>query len=239
MKRMRQVTGQVMFYPPASEVSREVASLTERKNPHTPVYGVKEFVCLSVHLWLTLNPIISGLAEQNGQKNLGHLWQKRMSQIFLFVHKVHLYLIDKLAHNTGCYQLPDAAAPKCAQRYSLPSFVIPGCARFSRCRSQQRVEITENYFTKLCLYIMLLISDSYQARNGNGMMFGINGFKPPGINEFNGFKQSGMNEFKSNPMARMPLRSSLSSPVGDLGDYMQIRYFLLLFHCNTCHPPVV
>ena len=35
-------------YPPASEASREVANLTERKNPHTPVYGVKEFVCLSV-----------------------------------------------------------------------------------------------------------------------------------------------------------------------------------------------
>ena len=25
-------------YPPASEASREVANLTERKNPHTPVY---------------------------------------------------------------------------------------------------------------------------------------------------------------------------------------------------------
>ena len=35
---------------PASEASREVANLTERKNLHTPVYGVKEFVCLSVHL---------------------------------------------------------------------------------------------------------------------------------------------------------------------------------------------
>ena len=34
--------------PPASEASREVANLTERKNTHTPVYGVKEFVCLSV-----------------------------------------------------------------------------------------------------------------------------------------------------------------------------------------------
>ena len=31
-------------YPPASEASREVANLTERKNPHAPVYGVKEFV---------------------------------------------------------------------------------------------------------------------------------------------------------------------------------------------------
>ena len=37
-----------MIYPPASEASREVANLTWRKNPHTPVYGVKEFFCLSV-----------------------------------------------------------------------------------------------------------------------------------------------------------------------------------------------
>ena len=35
------------FYPPANKVSREVANLTERKNPNTPVFGVKEFVCLS------------------------------------------------------------------------------------------------------------------------------------------------------------------------------------------------
>ena len=33
-----------------SEASREVANLTERKNPHPPVYGVKESVCLSVCL---------------------------------------------------------------------------------------------------------------------------------------------------------------------------------------------
>ena len=36
------------LYPPESKVSKEEANLTERKNPHTPVYGVKEFVCLSV-----------------------------------------------------------------------------------------------------------------------------------------------------------------------------------------------
>ena len=29
-------------YPPASKASREEANLTERKNPHTPLYGVKE-----------------------------------------------------------------------------------------------------------------------------------------------------------------------------------------------------
>ena len=39
-----------LVHPPASEVSREVANLTERKNQHTPIYGVKEFVCLPVCL---------------------------------------------------------------------------------------------------------------------------------------------------------------------------------------------
>ena len=37
-------------YPPVSEASKEVANLTEGKNPHAPVYGVKECVCLSVCL---------------------------------------------------------------------------------------------------------------------------------------------------------------------------------------------
>ena len=36
------------IYPPASEASKDLAHLTERKNPHTPVYDVKEFVSLSV-----------------------------------------------------------------------------------------------------------------------------------------------------------------------------------------------
>ena len=35
-------------YPPVSEASREVANLTLRKNPHTPVNGVKEFFCLQI-----------------------------------------------------------------------------------------------------------------------------------------------------------------------------------------------
>ena len=43
----------ITSYPPASEASREVANLTWRKNPHPPVYGVKEFVCLSVCLSVT------------------------------------------------------------------------------------------------------------------------------------------------------------------------------------------
>ena len=39
------------IYPPASEVSREVANLTERKYPHTPIYGVKEFVSKTSGPW--------------------------------------------------------------------------------------------------------------------------------------------------------------------------------------------
>ena len=38
----------VPYHPPANEQSREVANFTEKNYQHTPVYGVKEFVCLSV-----------------------------------------------------------------------------------------------------------------------------------------------------------------------------------------------
>ena len=59
----------IFFYIPLqAKPVKEVANLTQRKNLHTPVYGVEEFVCLSVCLWQTLTPIISGLAEQNGLK---------------------------------------------------------------------------------------------------------------------------------------------------------------------------
>ena len=48
--KVLQRKGEANYYPnpPASKASGEVANLTERKNPHAPVYGVKEFVCLSV-----------------------------------------------------------------------------------------------------------------------------------------------------------------------------------------------
>ena len=42
------VTRLLLALSPASEASKEVANLTWRKNLHTPLYGVKEFVCLSV-----------------------------------------------------------------------------------------------------------------------------------------------------------------------------------------------
>ena len=49
------------FIPMRAKQVREVANLTERKNPYTSVYGVKEFVRLSVSVYLlqTLTPIIS------------------------------------------------------------------------------------------------------------------------------------------------------------------------------------
>ena len=53
------------YYPPASEGSKEVANLTERKNPHSPMYGVKEFVCLSVFLSVTMCA-----SSKNGEMSL-------------------------------------------------------------------------------------------------------------------------------------------------------------------------
>ena len=50
-------------YSPASEGSRKVTNFTWRKNSHTPVNDVKEFVCLSVCLWQNLTSIISGPGE--------------------------------------------------------------------------------------------------------------------------------------------------------------------------------
>ena len=44
----------ILSYPPASKTRKEVVNLTERKNLHTPIYGVKEFVCLSVCLSVCL-----------------------------------------------------------------------------------------------------------------------------------------------------------------------------------------
>ena len=55
MSHLKDVLSMILFdpnlfliYPPASQGSREAANLTERKNPCSPVYGVKELVCLSV-----------------------------------------------------------------------------------------------------------------------------------------------------------------------------------------------
>ena len=72
--------------PPASKASREVANSTERKNLHT-LYSriVCLSACLSVRLWQTLTPIISGLAEQNGlYHSLCVLIVSLLSIIYLF-----------------------------------------------------------------------------------------------------------------------------------------------------------
>ena len=59
--------------PPASQASRDVANLTERKKPHAPVYGVKEFVCLSV---TNFDPNYLGTGRTEwAEIFLGHLWQ--------------------------------------------------------------------------------------------------------------------------------------------------------------------
>ena len=68
-------------YPSASKARREVSNLTERKNPHTPVYGVKEFVRLSV-INFDPNYLMTGKTDGLNEKS-GHLLQKPMSHNFI------------------------------------------------------------------------------------------------------------------------------------------------------------
>ena len=64
---------------PASEASREVANLTWRKNPHTPIYGVKEFVCV-----FKAKITLPGNEYPDSHHSQG-VWN--------LPHKFHLYLI--------------------------------------------------------------------------------------------------------------------------------------------------
>ena len=59
-------------------MSRDVANLTERKNPHTLVFNVKEFVCLSVSKF-DPNYLRTGKTER-AEIFLKHHYQKAMSQ---------------------------------------------------------------------------------------------------------------------------------------------------------------
>ena len=102
-----------IYYPPASKASRKVANLTERKNPHTPVYGVKEFVCLSVcpsvcYIYkfpttervnisaplaarpVFVHSIYLTFDNYSASPHSQRLWN--------LPHKFHLYLIYKLNH---------------------------------------------------------------------------------------------------------------------------------------------
>ena len=84
-------------YPPASEASREVA------NPYTPVYGVKEFVCLSVcyKLWPQLS---QDWLNRMGKKKLiydflaGNNYpdSPHSQGVWNLPHKFHLYLINNV-----------------------------------------------------------------------------------------------------------------------------------------------
>ena len=68
-----------MYIPPASKASWEVANLTERKNPHAPLYGVKEFVRLSVCLF-DFDPNYFRTGRTKWAEILtGHLWQNECS----------------------------------------------------------------------------------------------------------------------------------------------------------------
>ena len=105
---------------------REVANLTERKNPHTTAYGVKEFVRLSVcyKLWPQLswewpnrmgwnffkdnnnkNPCLQKILSGNNYPDLPHL-QGGM--------KFATLLFDFLKVNNNCFPLTSFVMP-CAE----------------------------------------------------------------------------------------------------------------------------
>ena len=71
-------------YPPMSEVSEEVANLTERKNKHTPVYGVKEFVFLSV-INFDPNYFRTGIVGYSGAKRYNSSHANRSTH-YMFLH---------------------------------------------------------------------------------------------------------------------------------------------------------
>ena len=54
-------------HPPASEASREIANLTERKNPHTPISGVKDLKQL-IYDFLARNNYPNSPQLQGGMK---------------------------------------------------------------------------------------------------------------------------------------------------------------------------
>ena len=72
--------------PPAREESRKVANLTERKNQHIPVYGVKEFVCLSVCLSVTKfdpNYLRTGKTEWAKKNVMASMAKRYVSKFFV------------------------------------------------------------------------------------------------------------------------------------------------------------
>ena len=109
-------------FPPASEARRKVANLIGRKNSHTSVYGVKEFVRLSVCLSVVIfdpNYLRTGWTEW-AKKNLGHLWQKCMFLNFV-------YLIFRLTRTKKHLK---KLAPLAARAVFVSSFLLQNFKRY-------------------------------------------------------------------------------------------------------------
>ena len=107
---------QIANYPLASKASREVAILTERKNLHTPVYGVKELVCLSVCLSVCPSVINfdpkycrTGRTVHISNSSFIHPKQKTISKKFASKTVIFLYLTKNnylySRHSQGVWNL--------------------------------------------------------------------------------------------------------------------------------------
>ena len=82
-----------------SKASREVANLTWKKNPHTPVDGVKVFVCLSIcsKIW----PQLSQLTQNRKVLSSNPAWIRwdlilRLNHIDTYVVTINKWKLFKL-----------------------------------------------------------------------------------------------------------------------------------------------
>ena len=73
------------------------------------------------------------------------------------------HLLTSPNTNTGCYQLPDAAASKCTARYTNPGFGIPGYPRFIT-RSQHHINfLTVDTLVQRCQLGLNLVLFKFQV----------------------------------------------------------------------------
>ena len=112
----------ISCYPQQAKRVREVANLTERKNSHTPVYGVKEFVRLSVCLSvINFDPNYFRTDITECAKKIGYLWQNECSQKFIF------FPSSTLAQNvnfTNFFSIPSFTLNKRPYQKKIPHLTV-------------------------------------------------------------------------------------------------------------------
>ena len=114
-------------HPPASKAGREVSNLTERKNQHTPIYGVKAFVhlcvCLSVCYKFDPNYLGTGRTEwaENFVSSQSHSYPPSCGLGFslIWVTDPELHLTNFLLQSAQALIIPAPVALSIPQSFIL------------------------------------------------------------------------------------------------------------------------